>query len=85
MSLISAEPIDLVSLVGHEDIECECMLCHLPLDEPHGPVQWKLTFRFPGPYPEPGTATMLLCDPCFRDWVDHPDEFGGFPEAGHKV
>jgi len=85
MTLIDASPVDIATMVGGGDIECECMLCHLPLGEPHGPVRWKLTFRFPGPYPEPGVATMLMCDPCYEDWVKHPEEFGGFPNGGHKV
>lgn len=82
---MEAAPVDLADLVGRGDIECECMLCHLPLDVKHGLIEWKFTFRFPGPYPEPGVSTMLLCDECYRDWVNNPDDFGGFPESSHKV
>ena len=85
MTVIETTPVDLESLIGSGDIDCECMLCHLPPGLPHGPVEWKLTFRFTGPYPKPGLATMLMCDPCQKDWVNHPQEFGGFPDGGHKI
>jgi hypothetical protein len=32
-----------------DDIECECMLCHLPLGENHGPVEWRLTWTWQAP------------------------------------
>ncbi len=67
MPFIEALPINLADVVNGKDIECECMACHLPLDVKHGPVEWRLTWRFPGPYPEPGIDTMLMCDPCYRD------------------
>lgn len=55
--------------VDHEP-SCECMVCDLPLDAAHGPVEWKLVVWFPGPYPHPGESHMLLCDHCKTDWVD---------------
>lgn len=85
MSMVDAERINLDELMTHENIECECMVCHLPVDEEHGPIEWKLTWRWPGPFPEAGVATMLLCDPCFRDWVDDPEFFGGAAESMHKI
>lgn len=85
MPLINAIPLDLNDSVFDGDIECECMACHLPLDEEHGPVRWKLTWYFPGPYPLPGTETMLLCTPCYEDWIENPDELGGMPESSHPV
>lgn len=85
MPLVDVVLIDLAALVDSRDIECECMLCHLPRGQKHGPVQWKLTWRFPGPYPKPGTATMLMCNLCYLDWLNHPDEFGGFPDSSHKI
>lgn len=51
------------------DVECECMLCDLPAGEDHGPVEWRVTLHFPGPYPLPGTSQMLLCDHCKCDWT----------------
>ena len=84
MPVVEAERIEFAALAAG-DIDCECMVCHLPLDQMHGPVEWKLTFRFPGPYPKPGVATMLLCDPCYRDWTEHGDELGGHPEFSHRV
>jgi hypothetical protein len=85
MTIVENTPADLASLIGCGDIECECMLCHLPPGEPHGPIRWKLCFRFPGPYPTPGASTMLLCDECFQDWTDHCGELGGFPERSHEI
>jgi len=85
MLLVDAVPTNLTELVNADDIECECMLCHIPLSAKHEPVEWTLTFRFPGPFPEAGSSTMLLCDPCYRDWVEHPDDFGGFPESSHRI
>jgi hypothetical protein len=85
MPLIEAERIEITSLVNGKDVECECMLCHLPIGAEHGPVEWKLTFRFPGPYPKPDLATMLMCDECYRDWADHPEEFGGFLDSSYRV
>ncbi|CAM4005427.1 hypothetical protein [Smaragdicoccus niigatensis] len=85
MPSVEAIPVNLVELVNAGDLECECMACHLPLELKHGPVEWKLTWRFPGPYPVPGEDTMLLCEPCYRDWIEHPDELGGFPRASHRV
>ena len=49
---------------------CECMVCDLPPEVDHGPVQWNLTLWFPGPFPHEGEADMLLCDRCGNDWVD---------------
>lgn len=77
--------IDIAALISGDDIECECMLCHLPLGEPHPPIEWRYTVRFPGPYPEPGVETMLLCDPCKRDWEENQGELMGHAEQIHTV
>ena len=53
-----------------KEIECECMVCDLPLGAKHEPVKWRVTLHFPGPYPYPGDSVMLLCDHCRDDWVD---------------
>jgi len=53
-----------------KEIECECMVCDLPLGAKHEPVKWRVTLLFPGPYPYPGDSVMLLCDHCRDDWVD---------------
>ena len=34
---------------------------------------------------QPGVTTMLICDECYGDWVDHPEEFGGFLDSSHRV
>lgn len=68
-----------------DDIDCECMLCHLPVGAKHGPVKWRLTWTWPGPYPTPGTDAILMCDPCYHDWIDHPDSFGGRPISAHRI
>lgn len=78
-------PVDVADLVGQDDIECECMLCHLPFGEPHPPIEWRYTVRFPGPSPEPGESTMLLCDPCKRDWEESQGTLQGYAERIHKV
>lgn len=75
---------ELDSALGH-DIECECMVCHLPPGTLHAPVEWKLTWCFPGPYPAPGTDVMLMCDECHQDWIDHPEELGGYPVSSQRV
>lgn len=85
MSMVSAERVNLGELMSLGDIECECVLCHLPVDEPHGPIEWRLTWRWPGPFPEAGIETMLMCNLCFQDWVDNPESFGGSAESMHKV
>lgn len=84
MPLIEAERIDITSLVNGHDIECECMLspghrrqAQTGRVEAHLPV--------PRPYPGPGLATMLMCNECYGDWVDHPEEFGGFLDNSHRV
>jgi len=51
------------------DLACECMVCDLPEDAEHGPVERKVVLFFPGPYPNPGEAAMLLCEHCKEDWV----------------
>jgi len=79
------EAVDLNELVGGSDIDCECMLCHLPIGQPHPPIEWRYTLRFPGPYPAPGTSIMLLCDPCKRDWEGNQGDFMGYAERLHKV
>lgn len=72
-------------MVGGSDIECECMLCHLPLHVKHGPVEWRLTIHFPGPYPEPGDETMLLCAPCYADWRDKAAEKYAVAGRSHRI
>lgn len=59
---------------------CECMLCDLPLGQDHGPVRWRVTVHFPGPYPYPGQSDMLLCDHCKESWLsdDWPEPYGNF-------
>ena len=52
------------------EIACECMLCDLPAGDLHGPVEWRLSLYFPGPYPYPGTSDMVLCDHCKTDWTE---------------
>ena len=59
---------EIADIVGQDDIECECMLCHLPFGEPHPPIEWRYTVRFPGPYPEPGESTMLWYDGTDTVW-----------------
>lgn len=51
------------------EVPCECMVCDLPEGSEHGPVRWNAIIAFPGPYPPPGEAAMLLCDHCKDDWV----------------
>lgn len=65
--------------LGHEPA-CECMLCDLPAGQEHGPVEWKVTVLFPGPYPYPGVSDMLLCTHCKEDWLgdDWPEPYGNF-------
>lgn len=76
---------EIAALVGGDDIECECMLCHLPFGQPHPPIEWRYTVRFPGPYPAPGEETMLLCDPCKCDWEEDQGVLMGHAERIHKV
>ncbi len=52
-----------------QEIECECMVCDLPLGSRHEPLEWRVTLHFPGPYPAPGNSDMLLCTHCKDDWV----------------
>jgi hypothetical protein len=52
------------------DMDCECMVCDLPLHRRHEPVEWRVTLNFPGPYPMRGIEVMLLCDHCKGEWVD---------------
>lgn len=85
MTAVKTERVDLNELVGGTEIECECMLCDLPLDEQHGPIEWRLTWSWPGPIPTAGTETMLLCDHCAREWVENPADFGGAAESMHRV
>ena len=80
--MIEVEAIDLADLVARSDVECECMVCHLPMGRVHGPVEWKLTVHFPGPRPEPGQETMLLCTPCYEDWRDNAASL--LATAGHS-
>lgn len=51
-------------------IPCECMVCDLPLEAAHGPVEFRLGIWFPGPYPLTGETEMLLCAHCTADWRD---------------
>lgn len=83
--MIDATPIDISELVGGPDIECECMVCHLPLDAAHGPVEWRLTVHFPGPYPATDKETMLLCTPCYEEWRDHADELFAIAGRNHQI
>lgn len=83
ITAISAE--DLAEFVYGSRLECECMVCHLPPNAVHGPVEWKLTVHFPGPYPDPGEDTMLLCTPCFEDWRDNADEMSCVAGFSHRV
>lgn len=70
--------LDLSTVVeDHIEIDCECMLCHLPLSRQHDPVQWRVVVHFPGPYPAPGDEAMLMCDECKVQWTEHTDEFPG--------
>lgn len=59
---------------------CECMACDIPLAHQHGPVSWKLSIHFPGPYPLPGDVVMLLCDHCMQEWTqgDWPEPYDNF-------
>lgn len=52
-----------------DDPACECMVCDLPPEVGHGPVEWNLALWFPGPYPT-GEVDMLLCNHCKNDWID---------------
>jgi len=56
-------------LAAGGDLACECMVCDLPEDVEHGPVEWKVVLFFPGPYPKAGEAAMLLCEHCKEDWL----------------
>ncbi|MDR7086841.1 hypothetical protein J2X11_001680 [Aeromicrobium panaciterrae] len=85
MKLLDVSPEALAQLVDHGDIDCECMLCHLPFGEPHPPIEWRYTVRFPGPYPTPGVETMLLCDPCKVDWEESQGTLQGHAERVHRV
>lgn len=78
MTAAALPEADLTLALG-DDIECECMACDLPLDQPHKPIQWRVHVHFPGTYPLPGDAVMLLCDHCRDDWV-HGDwrDLGSF-------
>jgi len=63
-----------------QEIACECMVCDLPLDSRHEPIEWRVTLHFPGPYPNPGISDMLLCAHCKDDWVhgDWPEPYNNF-------
>ena len=62
------------------DVRCECMLCDLPCGQDHGPVLWRMTLDFPGPYPAPGREDMLLCEHCKNSWLadDWPEPYDNF-------
>ena len=83
--MVDSRTITIERLVDTPEIECECMVCHLPLDAVHGPVEWRLTVHFPGPYPESGSETMLLCTPCYEDWRDHADELYASVSRSHRI
>lgn len=68
--LIRPETVTDVDVDLDREIACECMVCDLPLGQPHEPVEWRVHLHFPGPYPMPGDEVMLLCDHCRDDWVD---------------
>lgn len=74
------ETSDTVFRADVAEVGCECMVCDLPLGQDHGPVQWRMTVDFPGPYPFPGTSVMLLCDHCKDSWLgdDWPEPFNNF-------
>jgi len=78
-TLLTRERPELTDSIQAEP-ECECMVCDLPLGSPHGPVEWRVTVHFPGPYPEPGDADMLLCEHCMNDWVhgEWPEPYDNF-------
>lgn len=82
--LIDLSPADLASILDDE-VECECMLCHLTEEDLHPAVEWRYTVTFPGPYPEPGTETMLLCDPCLQDWLENQGSLMGQVERFHPI
>jgi hypothetical protein len=72
--------------IDQPDIACECMLCDLPFGQRHEPVTWRLVWDFNRPPAvEHGEGAMLMCDHCFHDWVDNPDEFGGDPVRFHRI
>lgn len=73
-------PCDGLDVVDLQEVSCECMLCDLPLGQTHGPVQWRVTVDFPGPYPFPGREDMLLCDHCKNSWHadDWPEPYNNF-------
>lgn len=71
--------------IGRE-LDCECMLCDLPFGVNHEPVQWRLVWDFNrSPAVEHGESSMVMCDHCFRDWIDNPDDFGGDPVRFHRI
>lgn len=49
--------VDLDVDLSHE-IECECMVCDLPIGDKHEPVEWRVRLHFPGPYPGPCPAKV---------------------------
>lgn len=82
--LTELSPADLASIL-EDEVECECMLCHLPEGDPHPPIEWRYTVTFPGPYPEAGTETMLLCNPCLQDWIENQGTLMGHTDRVHPV
>lgn len=61
-----------------DEIACECMVCDDPEGHEQMPVLWRLVWDFNrSPAVKFDKADMLLCDNCLRDWLDHPDDFGG--------
>jgi hypothetical protein len=87
-------PSDL-TLIRHEAatdiasapaLDCECMLCDLPLHQAHQPVQWRLVWDFNrAPAVVFDQASMLLCVHCLHHWLDDPDAHGGDPVRYHPV
>ena len=67
-TLTATEVIKLTESL-EADLPCECMVCDLPRNFAHGPIEWRVTVDFPGPYPLPRDAIMLLSDNCMRDWT----------------
>jgi hypothetical protein len=50
------------------------MLCHLPPNQEHAAVSWRITVRFLGTFTEPGIEPMHLCTECFEDWTTNSDQ-----------
>jgi hypothetical protein len=82
-----AEPTQIAEqeVAFASDIDCECMVCHLPPGIDHSPISWKLNVKFLGNFTTPGTGTMLLCEECFRDWTEHPEDLDVRVVSAHRI